>query len=1295
MKPGDVLDGRFDLAERAGAGGMGEVFQARDQASGVAVAVKVLHREHAANAERFLRESKLLARLSHPRIVRYIAQGMAPSGAPYLVMEWLDGEDLSTRLRRGRLSVDDALTLAAGTAEALAVVHGHGIVHRDIKPSNLFLVHGEVARVKLLDFGIAWVPDATRMTGSGAILGTPAYMAPEQARSGQSLDARADVFVLGCVLFECLTGRPAFVGTTFMDLLLKVVLEDVPSVRELSPDVPPEVDALCARMLAKDPHLRPRDGAAVAAAIRALGLEATLPLGDAQQPSDSSHASLTRDERRVRSIVLMGLPRRSIRPPRADAETVVTSAPEELRREVATRGAELDLLADGSVLITFAGTGLATDQAAQAAQCALSLRAYAGGRRIALATGRAELTERLPARDLIERALGALAQAAPAAQQIAIDEVTAGLLDARFDVEETHEGLWLRGEQVLAAAARTLLGKTTACVGRDWEINSLDALLHECIEERRARAVLLTGPAGMGKTRVGAELMHRIRHRGDPISFWIGRGDPLRAGAPLGLLSQALRGVMGIQDGEPPEVSVDKIRARVSKQGNGPDARRVAEFLGELLGAPFPDEGSVQLRAARGDARIMGDQMRRAWVDFLSAACVAQPVLLVLEDLHWGDLPTVQYIDEALRSLEQTPWMVLAMARPEVHDLFPGLWTGRDLQEIRLKSLSAKASARLVQQVLGDALDAEGVDRLVARANGNAFYLEELIRAAAAGKTGALPETVLAMVQSRLEGLDEPSRRLLRAASVFGAAFWRGAVLALVGGAGRMPIDEHLDRLLREEWIVARTESRFQGERELYFRHDLVREAAYGMLTEDDRALGHRLAGGWLERAAEPSAAVIAEHFDRGGEPQCAVEYYRRAAGQALAANDFGAVLARTERAQALGASGTTLGEVLLMRAEAYRRQADLSDAIQWAFNAMELLPKRSAPWYRAVTVAGHTCMDLNQHDRLIMLADQLTEGWIEEQASSAAVIAAAQMGVSLWLGGHHDRAEALHARIEAIAERFRDDPSVLGSVCLEGAIRANLHHYLGDAISLYESSVLYHERTGDWYEVCCNRSNLGSALCDLGMYGEAAAVLRAAAVEAERFGLDHILSITWTNLGLALGMLGVFEEAREVEGKAVAFFLARGAVRWEGMSRGYLARILLRSGFIEEAEAEARRAVKLLEPARVDKVVALATLASVLLPRRRPAEALAETSEAMAALEELGKVAEGEALTRVIHAEALWATGDREAARSAIADARDRLLALAARIEDPRWRDSFLRNVPENARTLELSRAWLGDEGA
>src|SRR5262249_13679472 len=155
----------------------------------------------------------------------------------------------------------------------------------------------------------------------------------------------------------------------------------------------------------------------------------------------------------------------------------------------------------------------------------------------------------------------------------------------------------------------------------------------------------------------------------------------------------------------------------------------------------------------------------------------AYPVLLVLEDLHWGDFGTVRFIDAALRDRSRRPWMVLALARPEVYEVFPKLWAERqNVQAIRLKELSRKAGERLVRQVLGASIGPETIERLVKVAEGNAFYLEELIRAAAEGKDGALPDTVLAMVETRLSRLTLEARRVLRAASVFGEVCWESGV---------------------------------------------------------------------------------------------------------------------------------------------------------------------------------------------------------------------------------------------------------------------------------------------------------------------------------------------------------------------------------------------------------------------------------------------------------------------------------------------------------------------------------------
>ena len=176
MDPGELIGDRFELEQQIAIGGMGRIFRARDRASGEAVAVKIISGARAALAERFERESALLAELSHPGIVRYIAHGALPSGELYLVMEWLEGEDLGRRLARAPLSGTEAIALATRVAECLGVVHARGVVHRDLKPSNLFLRGGRVEEVMVLDFGVARHEEHTHLTQTGAMIGTPGYM---------------------------------------------------------------------------------------------------------------------------------------------------------------------------------------------------------------------------------------------------------------------------------------------------------------------------------------------------------------------------------------------------------------------------------------------------------------------------------------------------------------------------------------------------------------------------------------------------------------------------------------------------------------------------------------------------------------------------------------------------------------------------------------------------------------------------------------------------------------------------------------------------------------------------------------------------------------------------------------------------------------------------------------------------------------------------------------------------------------------------------------------------------------
>jgi predicted ATPase len=325
-----------------------------------------------------------------------------------------------------------------------------------------------------------------------------------------------------------------------------------------------------------------------------------------------------------------------------------------------------------------------------------------------------------------------------------------------------------------------------------------------------------------------------------------------------------LRGAFDIRGDEPLSERRSTLIRRLAQRIGAAEQQTVAELLGEIMGVPFSGEDSALLRSARRDPQVMSHEMCQAWVDFLGAECSVQPVLLILENLHWGDWPTVRFVDRALHDLMKKPWMVLAVARPEVHERFSNLWEGRHIHEIRLTPLRKRASEQWVRQALGDRAGAEMVERLIALSGGHPFYLQEMIRAAAQQNGEGLPEAVVEVEQRKLGALDAEDRRVLRAASLFGEVFWLGGVAALLGGAEQAA--QVQSRLLGLVDVVARRpESRFAGENEFAFRHVLLREAAYAMLTDADRILGQRLAFEWLLSRGESEPQLPGRH----GMPGC------------------------------------------------------------------------------------------------------------------------------------------------------------------------------------------------------------------------------------------------------------------------------------------------------------------------------------------------------------------------------------------------------------------------------------------
>jgi tetratricopeptide (TPR) repeat protein len=1305
---------RFRVHGQAGQGGMSTVYRATDLVSGAEVALKVL--SDSTSAERFNQEAALLSELGHPAIVRYVDHGLTAAGERYLAMEWLEGETLDDRLGRGRLGIIESLRLGRRILEGLAVAHRKGIVHRDVKPPNIFLPAGELAQAKLLDFGIARRgQESKRLTSTGAALGTPAYMSPEQVRGSSALGPGSDVFSLASVLFECMTGETLFAGETPLVAMAEIFVERAVSVRDRRSDLPEPVAALLDRMLLKNPTERPGDAAALAVemgelvtALLAEGMvtgETPVTLANALDAAGAS-------EQRVVSVIVAAPPDQRQREREAtgtwDVPTAAAgqqtllelfdeSTVQRIEGVIAPFGGRAELFLGRALAITVDFQGTPSDLAAQAARCALAVRAIAPRICYALGTGRSsgarpggDQPVRLdPDRqdgvgDLIGETAGLLGGADPGS--IRVDLITGGLLEGRFQIgaDAADPGRQrLLFEKGIKEAPRTVLGKDIPCVGREREINNLLALWDEARGEPVARAVLVTSPAGGGKSRVRHELIERIQSRGESFQYLIGRGDSVRAGAPYAVLGPAVRGALGLVGGEPAVIQRRRLLNHVERVLPGPGARKVAAFLGEIADIRFPDDDLPQLRAARQDPRLLADQVMAAWLDYVEAECRVHPLLLVFEDLHWGDLPSVQLVDAALRNLGERPLMVLAFARPTIDDRFPGLWKERDLQRVGLSPLTPRNAQRLAQHILGE-LPADKLGWIVERADGNPFYLEELARAVGNGdQRQGMPDSVLGMVQARFDALGPDAKRVLRAASIFGQSFSASGVRALVGDVDRS-LDRWLEILTGKEIVFARPAGDTQ---EFVFRHALLEEAAHAMLTAEDRTLCHRLAGEFLEEHGEHDAMVLVNHFEQGDRPDRAAHWCRPAAQQALDASDLGAVVERVERGVRLGATGEALGWMRVIEAQARFWRGEYREAEAAATEATDLLT--GAGWYAALRELIAAEGQLAKYSEIEARVQQLRRQVPDEAERSSWIEALVRAVCYLLPGGRYEAAD----RTTRVIEAHSSFHSTAARARLKVAAGIRMWHEgnAGALILHFESVAELDRELGDVRSEAEALANVGSGYFELGQFEKADEVLSAALATSQRLDLRYLMTYCLGALGGVRFHLGQGEAALALAEEGLEMARAQGDRRIEGQIECLVSVCARMAGRLDEAEQRGRVAARALSDVAPALPAAKASLALALLEQGRTGDALESAQGAWDLLNELGGVEESDMTIRLAYAQALTAVSRADEALAVASDACTRLRERAQAIPNPEWRESFLTRVPVNVATLALTRRLSG----
>lgn len=1281
ISAGTLYVGRFLIEQRAQSGGMGLIYQARDIQTGKLVALKVL-RENATTqfVQRLLLEAQTLSELHHPGIVSYVAHGIGDHGGAYLAMEWLEGEDLSGRIRQKILSANELFQLLHRIGSALSVAHRAHVLHRDVKPGNLFLRGGQLEGVTLIDFGLTrHMYGGQGLTETGAVIGTPEYMSPEQVRGDHDIGPSSDIFSLGCVAFECLTGAPPFQHEHVAAVLAKILFEDLPALRFTLPQVPAPLCVLLERMLHKDVAHR------IASATELLSeLESITEWREGVPHLATSAVDATlqpRSEEQLFISLVMAQPKIQAGQPSVGPTAAVDI--ERRMQHLADLGLPVRRMIDGSLIAHFAKQGEPTEQATHAVRCALLLARHCPDCLVGIASGQAELSKgevvgavvsRITAMLLAARKLTAL----PAEPAAFVDDTTARLVDEYFSITPLGAALRLLSPRVELPTDQTrrLLGMPTACVGRERELQLLESMIVDCHENGVASALLVIAPPGMGKSRLRHEFVRRVQSTRPEVLILSGRGDPMSAGVSYGLIAQALRGFFGLQEGDDEALLQKKIRSALRIHAPTEDHHDLLPFLAELCKVSYPP--SPLLQSARMDPRVMTDLIEQAFVKLLQLLTQRYSVLLLLEDLHFGDTRTCQLADAALRDLASHPLMIVALARPEVEAQFPKLWSERARQTLRLGPLSKKASELLVHQVLGNRLTAATVSRIIDKAAGNTLFLEELLRATVDGKGDELPETILAVLQARIMKLPNDQRRVLRAASVLGDTFWPSGIWQVCGREKTLgQTIEILHRLQEAELLERHRQSRLSSEAEFRFRHDLLRQAAYEMFTAEARKVAHHDAARYLESVGGHDSAVLGDHYQRGGEPQRAAAHYLRAADKAFEEANLDHVLHCASHGLECASDPDQRGAFLALQGASWFWRNELVSAHPAAMNALSMLPKGGQYWLCALST-GITCAaamgrirsvaDLATLSRSVQISDQLRNPFLK--TLSVVIIILASLG-------ERALAQQLLAQQQQIAtlvdgsDLFAQAWLHYGKARFDAALQTNLEV----ALTAYQVAIDAFVRIGNRRMAAIAHSDLAIHLGRIGQFAEAERWFRDALQTASH--LDEPLTLTWIQVQFALVLAERDHPQAHREAEAMAqrvLSSSGGQTLYGGLAQAVLSALSLRAQRLGPAEDFARKSVEALRPQRASAAIGFVALGRVLAATDRWIEALAVVREGVALLDSLGGPCASELPLHGLLVEILSQIGDATATQDAQQVLDLCLQQRLAGLSQPSLRAAFLQ---------------------
>ena len=962
--------GPYEITEEIGKGGMATVFRAYQPSMDRHVAVKVIRASMLGDKlgrDRFQREARVVARLEHPHLLPvYDFDG--EHDPPFIVMRFLEGGTLKQVMEAGPLPPSEMIYTLRQVALALDYAHRQGVVHRDLKPSNIMI--DREGNVFVADFGIARVSDAPRgLTGTGVVMGTPGYMAPEQARGKAEVDGRADIYSLGVIIFEMLAGRGPFDRESPLDELMAHIQEKAPDVRDFNPALPEDISLVLRRALAKEPAQRQETAGELVGEL-AEALQADTSSAPAQLRSLTQSFA-------AQQLAALELAVEEARTP-SDVQRQMTALymditdhaellyqseeTETVRKEIdrlwmafqgmaEAAGGRLESRTGEAGLLLWGREETQESDPEQAIQAALRMRAAlekaAQARwgeseeplpfKAALITGPVLLTREADGTTSVSGTAitlaGRLKEAAPPGE-ILVAHDTYTHVRGVFDVRQLPP-VRMRGRNepvevyvVLRARprafrqqARGIEGIETKMIGREPELKVLQDAMGLTIEDRETQVVTVVGEAGVGKSRLLYEFTNWVDLMEEKLWFFEARATQPSMLQPYSLTRDLFSFRFKILDNDPLSAVHEKFEAGIASFLNGGGSRETAHMIGQLVGFDFSESPVVKPKLEEPEA--FHQEALALLGKFFLAAAGTSPVFIQVEDIHWADDRSLDLLNSLARENTAIPLFIIYMARPQLYDRRPSWGEGQGFHaRINLQPLSRLDSRRLVRELLKkvDQVPTELRDLIIDRAEGNPFYMEELVKAliddgvivkgedswqVQQEKFSAVrvPPTLVGVLQSRLDSFPPGQRTLLQRASVVGRIFWESAVvhLSAADGVTAGAVGGMLEDLREREMVFKREESAFEGTPEYGFRHAILRDVVYETIVPSQRRGYHRLVAEWLTEAGrdrlEEYNPLIAEHYERAEAYPQAAEHLRRVAARASSVGSLDDALRILQRA--------------------------------------------------------------------------------------------------------------------------------------------------------------------------------------------------------------------------------------------------------------------------------------------------------------------------------------------------------------------------------------------------------------